>query len=284
MIQSSQLSILSHPYVSVEALSGGRGQLRAAAGAPGSALIWRMDPQGALETVELIERRPGGLALIVILPAASDIRNDPRLVQAVQRCRPHGILPDVQTSPEDLAQVLRSPPSDLAADVADYLTWRGMLHDRDTRHLVRSVVDASGEVKSITALSRRLYISRRALGRRFMNNGLPVPSHWLQIGRILRVAIQLQNSGASVFAIASEAGYPDGFSLSNQMQRLIGVRPSFVREYLGWEWLLESWLRHEAEGGGLAPTNALGASRGRHAGTPPSKARPRVPSRSPREA
>jgi AraC-like DNA-binding protein len=119
-----------------------------------------------------------------------------------------------------------------------------------------------------------------------MTKGLPVPSHWLQIGRILRVAIQLQNSGASVFAIASEAGYPDGFSLSNQMQRLIGVRPSFVREYLGWEWLLESWLRHEAEGGGLAPTSAhdLGVSKGKHAGTPPSKAPPLCPSRSPREA
>ena len=41
--------------------------------------------------------------------------------------------------------------------------------------------------------------------------------------------------------------------MSNQMQRLIGYRPSMVRESLGWEWLFESWLRREAESGGLSP-------------------------------
>jgi AraC-like DNA-binding protein len=285
MKPSPQLSILCHPYLSLAALSGGRGQLRAAASTPGSALIWRMDPQQAPQIVELIERRPGGLALIVILPAASDIQNDPRLVYAVQRCRPHGILPGVQMSPEDLAQVLRGPPADLAADVTDYLTWRGLLHDRETRHLIRSIVDLSGEVKSITSLSRRLYISRRALGRRLMNKGLPVPSHWLQIGRILRVTVRLQNSDESVFVIACEAGYPDGFSLSNQMQRLMRVRPSLVRERLGWEWLLESWLRQEAESGGLIPNNAhdLCVKRGAWAGKR-TRLRRHVESRTPRKS
>jgi hypothetical protein len=37
------------------------------------------------------------------------------------------------------------------------------------------------------------------------------------------------------------------------MVRLTGYRPSHVRRYLGWEWLLEAWLRQEADTGGLAP-------------------------------
>ena len=86
-----------------------------------------------------------------------------------------------------------------------------------------------------------------------MKRGLPVPSHWLQLSRMLRLAFRLQNSDATVFSIAYESGYPDGFSVSNQMHRLIGYRPSQVREFLGWEWILEAWLRKEAESGGLGP-------------------------------
>jgi hypothetical protein len=67
------------------------------------------------------------------------------------------------------------------------------------------------------------------------------------------VAIRLQNSGESIVSVGFELGYSDGFSLSNQMMRLIGFRPSDVRAYLGWEWILEAWLRREAETGGLAP-------------------------------
>jgi hypothetical protein len=33
--------------------------------------------------------------------------------------------------------------------------------------------------------------------------------------------------------------------MSNQMKRLIGHRPSEVRELLGWEWLVEAWLKQE---------------------------------------
>jgi hypothetical protein len=54
----------------------------------------------------------------------------------------------------------------------------------------------------VSALSRSIYMSRRAMGRRFTQRGLPVPSHWLQIGRLLRVAIKLQNSDDNVFSVA----------------------------------------------------------------------------------
>ena len=90
-------------------------------------------------------------------------------------------------------------------------------------------------------------------GGRFLSRGLPVPSHWLHFARLLRVAIRLQNSGESVVSVGFELGYSDGFSMSNQMMRLIGFRPSDVRAYLGWEWILEAWLRREADTGGLAP-------------------------------
>jgi AraC-like DNA-binding protein len=170
------------------------------------------------------------------------------------RCRPLGILPYHETpSVEDLVWALTRPPQDLPVEVTEYLVWRGIPLDRETARIIRRTVELSADVRSISALARSLYLSRRALGRRFLNRGLPVPSHWLHFARLLRVAIRLQNSAESVVSIGFELGYPDGFSLSNQMMRLIGCRPSEVRAHLGWEWVLEAWLRREADAGGLAP-------------------------------
>ena len=271
------LSLLGHPYQELVPVTGGRAGLQAVGRRPGSALIWSMGEETHAEGHPLVEGRPGGLALIVMLPPLEDLTSSPDVIHVIHRCRPQGILPHhVGPAVGDLAQVLRRPPLDLAAEVTDYLTWRGLGVDRDTTHLIRRIIELSAELRSITALCRSMYLSRRALGRRLTNLGLPVPSHWLQLARLLRLTIRLQNSDASVFSIAYEAGYPDGFSVSNQMHRLIGYRPSQARDYLGWEWILEEWLRGEAASGGLAPNVARAVSAGpRSASGPPIVSRPR---------
>jgi len=215
-------------------------------------------------TVDVVAERPGGLALLIVLPPGADVTLDADVMGSVERARPHGILPfHPRPEPGDMAQVLRRPPADLGGEVTDYLTWRGIGVDRETAHVIRKIIDLSADLRSVSAVSRGLYLSRRALGRRLLSRGLPVPSHWLQAARLLRVASRLQNSDATVSSIAVELGYPDGFSVSNQMERLFGCRPTEARERLGWEWLVEAWLRREAELGGLSPSLT------RHVTTPP---------------
>ena len=249
------LSLLAYPYLTLRPFSKGPRELRSAARQAGSALVWSMADGRHPACAEMVADRPGGLALLVILPPGEAVLSDPNLLHDVQRVRPHGILPfHAAPSASDLAQVLRTPPADLGGEVTDYLRWRGLGIDRDTAHVIRRIIDLSAELRSVSAVSRGMYLSRRALGRRLMSRGLPVPSHWLQVGRLLRVALKLQNGDATVSSIAFDLGYPDGFSVSNQMERLIGYRPSEVRTRLGWEWILEAWLRKEAERGGLTPT------------------------------
>ena len=249
------LSLLTYPYLTLKPFSKGPGELRPTARQPGSALVWTMADGRHAACADMVADRPGGLSLLVILPPGEAVASDPRVMHEVQRVRPHGILPfHPEPSAPDLAQVLRTPPADLGGEVTDYLRWRGLGVDRDTAHVIRRIIDLSAELRSVSAVSRGMSLSRRALGRRLMSRGLPVPSHWLQVGRLLRVAIKLQNGDATVSSIAFDLGYPDGFSVSNQMERLIGYRPSEVRVRLGWEWILEAWLRKEAERGGLAPT------------------------------
>jgi AraC-like DNA-binding protein len=248
------LSVLAHPYTSLHPVTKGPVELRELGREPGTALVWCMGSRYAA-SVDAVADRPGGMALLVVLPPGLEVALDRDVRMAVERARPHGILPfHTDPDPGDLAQALRRPPYDLASDVTDYISWRGLGIDRETAHIIRRIVELSAELRSVSAMSRSLYLSRRAIGRRFMSRGLPVPSHWLQMARLLRVAAKLQNSEATVASIAIDHGYPDGFSVSNQMERLIGHRPSEIRERLGWEWILEAWLRREAETGAFAPS------------------------------
>jgi transcriptional regulator GlxA family with amidase domain len=90
-----------------------------------------------------------------------------------------------------------------------------------------------------------MYLSRRTLGRHFETHRLPVPSHWLQFARLLHVLLRAQTNGVALFRLAIAAGYPDGFTFSNQVKRLTGLRPSDARNLIGYEWLVEAWLARE---------------------------------------
>lgn len=253
------LSLLVHPYDALLPILGGRAQLRAQGREPGSALIWHLGPGVHEQDVNVVRNRPGGLPVIVILPRLNAGLSDPELLATVDGVRPTAVLP-YQADPaiDDLVALLRKPPEDLGAEVTDYLAWRGLGVDRETTRLIRRTLTLSADLRSITGLCRSMYLSRRALGRRFLSRGLPVASHWLHFGRLLRVAIRLQNCEDSVVAVGYELGYTDAFSLSNQMARLTGYRPTEARQYLGWEWFLEAWLRKEADTGGLAPDFTMG--------------------------
>lgn len=212
----------------------------------GGAVVWNMTDGYHQGGFKLVRNRPPGVALIVILPPAAALGDSTILFEMMTGCRPHSVLPHQhEIDTDELVAVLRRTPSELAIEVSDYLSWRGLHVDLDTRRLIRKTLDLSGELRTVGGLARGLYMSRRALGRRFLTRGLPVPSHWLHFGRILRAAILLQDPDRTVTSAARALGYPDAFALSNQMKRLTGLRPSIMKECFGWEWIVEAWLRVE---------------------------------------
>src|SRR5690606_15961587 len=146
--------------------------------------------------------------------------------------------------------ILATPPQRLCGAAFEYLDRRQLLIDRVVRREVRRILELVPEVRSVSKLASRLYSSRRTLGRHFAAAGLPVPSHWLQFARLLHVATRLQQDRRlPVSRAAAHAGYPDGFTMSNQMKRLTNYRPTVVRNHLGWEWFIEAWLCAEARNG-----------------------------------
>jgi AraC-like DNA-binding protein len=248
------LSLFAPPYRWLESLDDPAPPSAKLRTIPGAALVWCLEEGDWGRSFDVVRTRPGGVALIVVLPRAEEVARDRDVLRVVELCRPHSILPfHPEPNPNDLKSLLCRAPDDLAIEVTDYLAWRGIVVDGDTRRLIRRTIEVAGEIRSVSALSRSLYLSRRALGRRFLSRGLPVPSHWLHFGRILRATLRLQGTDDTLFTVACDLGYPDGFALSNQMYRLTGIRPTAARECLGWEWVMESWLRVEADHGGLVP-------------------------------
>jgi len=239
-----KLEVLDHPYQIPRGPLPNRG----------SALLWNLRAEEVSSGSRSVKARPPGVALIIVLPPSPELGEQDVLFRLMATCRPHSILPHLpELDPEELGAVLRRFPTHLPAEVGEYLTWRGVEVDLDTRRLIRKTLELSGELRTVTGLARALYMSRRALGRRFLSRGLPVPSHWLHFGRILRGSIRLQDPSTNLFSVGCDLGYPDGFAFSNQMKRLTGLRPSIMREAYGWEWIVESWLKKEANDGGLAP-------------------------------
>jgi len=218
----------------------------------GRALVWHLrDGNRQRGEFEMLRTRNAATPLIVLLPPASEIRETLPLIHGIPALRPRAVLPGPSLgTPRYVKHVLSSPPPSVAEAAANYLARRGLLEDARVQREVKRIFELATEVSCISELARRMYTSRRTLGRHFSSTGLPVPSHWLQFARLLHVCIQLQSERVPVSSAAFRAGYPDGFTLSNQMKRLIGVRPSEVRGLLGWEWVIEAWLEREGLGEG----------------------------------
>lgn len=213
----------------------------------GEAVVWCMKAErDAEEECSALVARRHGLSLIVILPPPKEIAGVRGCLRRLDELRPKGVLPHVDIDAVGaFRSVLYAPPVRVGQSLAGYLTGRGLLNDDTVRGYVCQIFDAAPQVRSISKLSSMLCMSRRTLGRHFAVAGLPVPSHWLQFARLLHAVFQLQRNGLPVFHIACKLGYPDGFTMSNQMKRILGLRPSEVRGVLGWEWIVERWLRRE---------------------------------------
>lgn len=219
----------------------------------GLAVIWWLeDGKEQVDQFHWLAERPHGLPLFIVLPPPGDIERSLPLLTYINNLAPRAVLPGGPlATPIHLRRLLRTPPRHFGSAVTSYLTRRQIILRDEMRRSIRKIFECVPEVTSITKLARRLYTSRRTMGRHFAAAGLPVPSHWLQFARLLMASIRLQDDRFTVARVAARLGYPDGFTLSNQMKRLLNCRPSDIRRHLGWEWVVEMWLKTETENGGI---------------------------------
>ena len=214
---------------------------------PGAACVWFMRPTATLEReLAWAAERSRALPLIVVLPPPEEIADMARVLQLVPAISPRGVLPGAGIGTiRALRSLLAAPPTALPHAVTGYLDAAGMIPTDTARDMILGIMQSAPDTSSVEQLASRMCQSRRTLGRYFKEHGLPVPSHWLAFARVVHVALHIQNSSTAASRLAIRFGYPDGYTMSNQMKRMTGHRPSFVREHLGWEWIVESWIRRE---------------------------------------
>ncbi len=218
----------------------------------GDAVLWTPRPDRRLEAqLRFIAARPPGVACFIVLPPPAELGPIMPVLRRLRPLHPTGILPDTPLTPALIRSLLRAAPPDIAAAAGDYVAFRLGLEGERILDTIETVLRASATVRSIAGLARLLCVSRRTLGRHFRGAGLPAPSHWLQFARLFRVSLRLRTDRTTIARAAHQLGYPDGFTMSNQMKRLIGYRPSQLNELLGWEWLIEAWLDAERRAGNI---------------------------------
>ena len=220
----------------------------------GAAIVWWLIDGASQESdFHWLSRRPHGVPLFVVLPHPSKLRQAMPILPYINALAPRAILPaGPLISAHNITSMLRLPPGQLHSAVVSYLCRRDLLRSAETRNHVLRIFSAASEVTSVTRLAKKIATSRRTLGRRFEVLGLPVPSHWLQFARLLRAVTYMHmDSNVTVHKAAVRAGYPDGFTMSNQMKRLLDCRPSEIRGCYGWEWIVEQWIMCEVRSGGI---------------------------------
>lgn len=213
---------------------------------------WLLDGTTQQNEFQWLYYRPPGLPLFIILPPASDLQRTLPLLNYINALNPRSVLPSgPSVTPRNIRRLLASTPQQIPETLTHYFVRRKLIVNDSIRRLIYKVLESAPKASSITQLAKRLYTSRRTLGRQFAAAGLPVPSHWLQITRIFHTIFRIQTEETTVNRIAARSGYPDGFTLSNQMKRLMDCRPTDVRNNLGWEWVIEQWIKQETYSGGI---------------------------------
>jgi hypothetical protein len=73
---------------------------------------------------------------------------------------------------------------------------------------------------------------------------IPSPRRWLELMRVIKAVQALQSRPhASVESSLALAGFGDVRRIRESVRRVCGVPPSFARQLIGWQWIIESWGR-----------------------------------------
>jgi AraC-like DNA-binding protein len=159
-----------------------------------------------------------------------------------------------------LGESLRRPLTDTQTLGADVVEWLGLFGIRLTptlNHLVSHIFSDAPRFREVADLLRDIGAAESSTRFRFRKKGLPAPSRWLQAARGLHAALRIQlEPERSILAHACDLGYADHSALCHQMRRLFGTTPAAVRGTLGWEWLLERWVRNNVLAGKAPPAAA----------------------------
>lgn len=136
--------------------------------------------------------------------------------------------------------------SALAEDVVEWLGLYGVRLSPLVSSLVLQLFALAPRHETLTGLLAEVGVPETSARFRMNKKRLPPPSRWYQAARALHAALRMQAEPETcLLRLAHSLGYADHSALSQLVYRSFGVRPGAVRGTLGWEWLMERWVRRQ---------------------------------------
>lgn len=215
---------------------------------PGSVLALHItartvDWSACTQTVYGLRRRMPSVP--VVLSLGPDIADGLFLASQAARASIRAVVSGAAPLGEALRKPLTSPAT-LGPDVVEWLTLFGIRLTPTLAHLISEIFTSAPAFTEVGALLQSMGAAESSTRFRFRKKGLPPPSRWLQAARGIHAALRIQlEPEKSILSHACTLGYADHSALCHQMKRLFGTSPAAVRETMGWEWLLERWVRSE---------------------------------------
>jgi AraC-like DNA-binding protein len=193
---------------------------------------------------ELRERYPAAPLVLLVGPRTG--AGEFEWVRRAGSLRVRAVLFDGEPPRPTLRRIL-TDATGLPEDVEQWVTVRVPGLPPAVVRLVGEIVRLSPRFSEIGALLESLGHAERTVRTWFRRARVPGPGKWLAASHAVRASLRMQaDESAPLLALAVECGYSDHSSLSRQCLRLFGVRPGAIRPTLGWEWLLDRWLRRVA--------------------------------------
>jgi AraC-like DNA-binding protein len=164
-------------------------------------------------------------------------------MQRAAGLRIRGVLFEGEPPRQTLRRMLTDTTM-LAEDVEQWVMMREPGLPVTVVQLIGEIVRLAPRFSDVGTLLESLGLAERTVRTWFRRAGVPGPGKWLAAAHAIRAALRMQaEDAAPLLALAVECGYSDHSSLSRQCLRLFGVRPGAIRRTLGWEWLLDRWMR-----------------------------------------
>jgi AraC-like DNA-binding protein len=187
-------------------------------------------------------------AVPVVLSLAPDIADGLYLAAQAARASVRAVVAGDAVLGESLRRPLTATDN-LGGDVVEWLSLFGLRLSPTVAHLIYQIFTDAPRFTEIGPLLQSIGAAESSTRFRFRKKGLPAPSRWLQVARALHAALRIQlEPKKSILAHACSLGYADHSALCHQMKRVFGTTPAAVRQTLGWEWLMERWVRKEVLG------------------------------------
>lgn len=120
-------------------------------------------------------------------------------------------------------------------------------HVPDERLLALIQITARKRIRRVSEMAAEAGCSRRTMQREFERFALPEPSQWIQIIALLDAMYTLiSEPGTTIKVAAKAAQYPDPFTFSNQMKRVLGIRPAAaVADGTTLRALVDLWMKQQ---------------------------------------